>query len=326
MGYDFQTFDFRRSRYFQGRAATFVKNRIRKFFPLSHSNVPFINSLEKEKMNRSLLETVRRYRPDILLILTGEIICPETLKEIKKSNVVIANWFTDSVLDPYRANFIRETSEYYDYFFIVEHTDVLKHTNIKSGCVKTVPLGCDPGIHKTVELTEKDRLAYGCDVCFLGTVKHGREEILTQLTEFDLGIWGYWVTRNPKLEKYYRSRYVFGEEAVKLYNASKIALNITPAYGGQEIIFEREVRLFEISACGAFVLSPKTPYMDGLYKEGFEMVYYKDINDLKNLILYYLAHPQERELIAKRGQARSHLDHTYEKRLNEIFSIINKNG
>ena len=39
-------------------------------------------------------------------------------------------------------------------------------------------------------------------------------------------------------------------------------------------------------------------------------------------IKYYLKHPQERKAIAQRAQQRVYRDHTYEKRLQKIISVI----
>ena len=203
--------------------------------------------------------------------------------------------------------------------------DVLNHIKISAGCVKTIPLACSPEIHKSINLTKEEKEKYGSEVCFVGTaVKYNREEVLSYLTDFNLGIWGYWTKENPLLAKFYRSKYFFGEEAIKIYNASDIVLDIN--YGNENRAFYLTPRVFEIPACGGFLLTDENPCLSNLYDIGREMICYKDKKELRELIKYYLGHPEERKMIAQKAQQRAYREHTYEKRLRDIFLIIEKNG
>ena len=71
-------------------------------------------------MNKKLLAVIADYKPGMLLVLTGDNITVETLKTIKKTGIIIANWFTDSVIAPVRRGFVEETSPFYDYFFCID--------------------------------------------------------------------------------------------------------------------------------------------------------------------------------------------------------------
>jgi spore maturation protein CgeB len=62
------------------------------------------------------------------------------------------------------------------------------------------------------------------------------------------------------------------------------------------------------------------------YEIGTEIICYKDEQDLKKLIQYYLRHSEEREQIAKNGQKKAQRLHTYKKRLEYIISIIKEEG
>ncbi|MDP2598439.1 MAG: glycosyltransferase, partial [Candidatus Liptonbacteria bacterium] len=57
---------------------------------------------------------------------------------------------------------------------------------------------------------------------------------------------------------------------------------------------------------------------------GEEIVVYKDNKDLAEKIKYYLAHPEEREAIAKRGYERTIREHSTERRFEEIFERMGK--
>jgi len=273
-------------------------------------------------MNRTLLKIAREHHLDVLFVLMGDDILPETLENIKKLGTITVNWFHDSVLAPIRKDFVEDISKYYDYFFMIDSVEVLNYIKIDSKCVKTIPLACIQEIHKSLSLSEKEIKKYGSEVSFVGTVKFKRAEVLSHLIDFDLGIWGYWTEKIPELKNCYRKQHIFGEEPVKIYNASKINLDIHLSYGTSDKKFNVTPRVFEVPASGGFLLVDENPYLAELYEIGKEIICYKDENDLKEKVRYYLAHPEERKEIAKRGQQRAYRDHTYENRLKEIFSII----
>lgn len=331
LGYDFDIFDFRESRFLRIPGGSFFRKGIKKLLPFEPRKVTVIAGMESERMNKALLEKVSEYRPDILFVLTGETIFPSTLEEIKKNRVIIANWFHDTVLAATRKDFIQQVSRYYDYFFIVDSENVLDYIKIEAPFIKTIPLACNPEVHKTVNLSGAEKKKYASETCFLGSVYAGcrRKNILAGVTDFDLAIWGYWTEKIPELERCYREQHVYGEEAARIYNASKIILDMPSCYptsAPEGESFHITPRVFEVPACGAFLLAVENPQLAKLYKIGEEMVCYSGEADLREKIRYYLDHSDERKRISKNGQERAHRDHTYEIRLKEIFSIIEKNG
>jgi len=324
LGLEPEVFDFRKGQHLQSQAGTFFKKALKKAGLYPPRRIPFMDSLEKEKMNQRLSEVIKDSKPDVMLVLMGETISPETLRKAKKQGVVVANWFHDTVLAPQRRDFVQEISPFYDYFFIVDSESVQKEIRISSRLVKTIPLACAPQVHKVMDLAEEDKRKYRSQISFVGTMKFDREEVLSQLTDFDLGIWGYWRKKNPQLARCYREMHSFGEEATKIYNASDIVLDINQ--GNENQHFYVTPRVFEVPACRAFLLTEENPSLSKLYEIGQEIVCYRDEKELRTLIKYYLAYPEERMRIARRGQERAYGDHTYEKRLSQILSFIEKNG
>lgn len=324
--HDITNFDFRQSRYLKSHAGLVIKKYVKRIFPDVNRQIPFARSLERGKMNRCLLKAAEEEKPDVLFVLMGETILPETLCKIRKLGIITVNWFHDSVLHPMRRDFVQTVSPYYDYFFMIDSENVLNYIKISSRCLKTLPLACAPEVHKNMDLSDEEKQRYGSDICFIGTVKFKRGEILRYLADLDMGIWGYWSEVIPALKNCYRKQYVFGRESIKIYNASKIALDIHPSYGTGDKLFNVTPRVFEVPASGTFLLTNENPLLADLYKVGEEIVCYKDEKDLKDKIKYYLAHPEERKAIALKGQQRAYCDHTYQKRLERIISIIEKNG
>lgn len=338
LGYDLEVFDFRESQYLKSPLGAVLKKGIKKALTFSPRGFPFVAAIEKEKMNQSLLRKTREFKPDILFVLMGDTIFPETLKKIKAQGIITVNWFLDSVLASIRKDVAQEVSPFYDYFFIVDTEDVLNYIKIGARYIKTMPLACNPEVHKRVALSEAEKKSYGNDVCFLGTLEPRREKVLAQLADFDLGIWGRWQEERPELKRCYRKQQLYGEEAVKIYNASKIVLDIPmPSAEKGASLFGTKAsftarpdefcltpRIFEVPACGAFLLTAENPYLDKLYEIGKEIICYRDEKELLELVKYYLSHPDQRKLIAQKGQRRALDDHTYERRLKEMFAFIEK--
>jgi spore maturation protein CgeB len=80
-----------------------------------------------------------------------------------------------------------------------------------------------------------------------------------------------------------------------------------------------KARPFELSGCGAFVISGYADDLDSYYKENEEMVFYRTLPDLIYKIKYYLLQEVGRVKIARAGYERTLREHTYEKRFKEIL-------
>ena len=79
-------------------------------------------------------------------------------------------------------------------------------------------------------------------------------------------------------------------------NASKIFITSNNIFGSLSMKYT------ECMSCGTFMLADKPEDLDEFgYKDGKHLVIYKDINDMKDKINYYLENEEEREEIAKKG-------------------------
>ena len=81
-------------------------------------------------------------------------------------------------------------------------------------------------------------------------------------------------------------------------------------------------RMFEVTGIGSFLLTEYHPNIEQLFKPGVEIETFKDSNELIAKIKYYLAHPEERESIARRGHERCLKDHMMENRIKVFDKII----
>jgi len=110
----------------------------------------------------------------------------------------------------------------------------------------------------------------------------------------------------------------WGIEMYQEIQRAKIVLNADIDIAGEAGNF----RLFEVTGIGSFLLTEYHPNIDQLFKPGVEIETFKDSNELIEKVQYYLDHPNEREIIARRGQERCHREHLMENRVKRFERIV----
>ena len=84
------------------------------------------------------------------------------------------------------------------------------------------------------------------------------------------------------------------------------------------------MRLFEATGVGAFLLTELQRKIENFFVPGKEIATFTSPEDLVEKIHYYLDHPSEREEIARRGQERCLRDYSMENRAEVFDSIVQK--
>ncbi len=315
LGYNLETYDYRQH---------IIPYRI-------SDNIPMLKQWDKNRLNNRLIKLIDRFRPDVFLGNWGGSYYPETIAEIKRRfNVITINWLIDFPGEPGALEAAIEAVPSYDYFF-AQSTDALEvHAEHGNKGGMWLNAACDPEIHKPQELTEEEKKKYGSDVCFVGSMYPERVELFEALTDFDLGIWGPGWERldvHSPLKKHIRGGTVTPDIWVKIYNASKIVINYMGHYG-EEIqenkVYQASPRVFETLACGSFQIVDAKKDVVALFKPGEHLVCFKGIDEVKELVEYYLNHPQKRKEIAKKGHSEVLRNHTYTHRIKELLKAIGK--
>ena len=318
MGHQVELFDYRKVAYGCFYFSFFKNSMLRRIA---------LKILQKEaikRMNIKLINSIKSFKPDVIIVQKGEIIYPETIREIKKiSKAKMVVWHADSPFSVLTSssNIIGSFQEY-DVCFVFDPYYILEMIRAGAKQAEYLPFGCDSEVHRTISLTMEEKLKYGSDVVFIGNCQktnQRRTEIVRSLTDFNLKIWGgSWKSAgDAKLSKCIMSNSVYGEEMVKILNASKIAINI---HHGQSITGVN-MRTFETPACGCLLITDELPELTNFFECSEEVVCYKDISDLRKKIIYYLKCFNEREMIAKKGQNKAHSEHTYVNRMEKLIKI-----
>jgi glycosyltransferase involved in cell wall biosynthesis len=109
------------------------------------------------------------------------------------------------------------------------------------------------------------------------------------------------------------------ETEAKVYRSTKIAISLSH-YDLERYFSDRMLR---IMGCGALCMAKWYPGIEKDFKDGYHVVVWKDLEDLHTKINYYLTHPEERLVIAKRGCELVHTKHTWKHRMEQLVPILN---
>jgi spore maturation protein CgeB len=100
---------------------------------------------------------------------------------------------------------------------------------------------------------------------------------------------------------------------------SRITLNIE---SGSTTRHSSNMRLFEATGVGTCLLTDRTEGLGELFEPGREVATYGDLDECVERIRRLLAHPDEREAIARAGQARTLRDHTLAHRARHLDALL----
>jgi len=313
LGHKVCTFDYRHS-----------KSTILRHIPLIRSNytIAYFRRFDPT-LDKNFINSVKEHKPDFILVIKGESISAKTITYIrKKFDIPVFLWFPDDPqFHPFMSKYYYKSYDFYlSSSFIT--TEQLKKKNFNR--VEYIPFACDPEIHKKVKLSKSDKKKYECDINFIGTFYFERWKYIKKLKPYNLKIWGKWWKLPLKLSnmlKSYQSKGIYHKDYVKAFNGARIVLNIhLPAMknGGMK----SNMRTFEASGSGAFILCDKTIGIEDLFIPEKEIILYDNINDLKEKVDYYLQNPEKRNTISKNAQKRCYKDHTYLHRAKFILKIL----
>ena len=104
-------------------------------------------------------------------------------------------------------------------------------------------------------------------------------------------------------------------EMPRVFRRSRINLNPT----SKAIRSGVPLRVFDIFACGGFVLSNYQTELCELFVPGEDFVYYESIEQVPELIYHYLNHESERKEIAHNGYEKVKEYYSYDIRLNRLL-------
>ncbi len=266
----------------------------------------------------ALVKSIEQFQPDLVLLLLGSYVPPATIQKVRKhTKAPVICWCQDHMGTMGRQYILGSK---FNYLFAKDQVMVdlfRNYTHIPE--IHYLPEACNPDIHRPVSPTAADMERFGCDVTTAATLYYYRSEILESLADMDLKIWGP-VPRfydGPML-KFATGEAVYTRDKAACFNASKIVLNtlFPMEFGGLN------ARAFELAGCGGFQLITHSEAVSRHFEIGKEIETFRNLDELRDKVCYYLEHDDERRAIADAGRRRAHSEHTYKHRLQEMLDTI----
>jgi spore maturation protein CgeB len=163
------------------------------------------------------------------------------------------------------------------------------------------------------------------DVSFVGSISidhRQRIALLEAVAErYDLKLWGNRPQALPASSPLHRcfQGEVWGAEMYQVLRRSRITLNSHIDLAGREA---GNMRLFEATGVGAFLLTDFKDNLDTLFAPDREVAVWRSIEDCLKVMDRRLGDDNGRAMIARAGQARTMAQHTYRHRTAEILDFV----
>jgi spore maturation protein CgeB len=163
------------------------------------------------------------------------------------------------------------------------------------------------------------------DVSFVGTVSADHQQRIALLEavarRYDLKLWGNRPQALPAsspLHRCYQGE-VWGADMYQVLRRSRITLNSHIDLAGREA---GNMRLFEATGVGAFLLTDFKDNLDKLFAPDREVAVWRSIDDCLTAIGRAIGDDNGRAATARAGQARTMAQHTYRHRAVEILGFV----
>lgn len=285
-----------------------------EYFSMEWQSIRFNDGIES--LRSQAIELARQLKPTLIFahIQLPEIFDLETFKELQKHGDVINFTFDVRVFE--KTKWMYEAAPHIRHTFFACDEDVVYCKSKKIINVSCVMSSCDMELYKPKKVA-----SYAFDVVFVGN-KYVGSNLDFPLAQERQDMIAF-------LEKHYGPRFrAFGlgqeggmikqEAEANVYQYSKIAIS--------QNNFERRQytsdRIWKIMASETFCLSRFFPGMENIFKKEIDLDWWENLDELKDLLDFYLAHDQERETVAQTGSQLVRSSHRWQDRVAQIEKVL----
>lgn len=298
-------------------------------------NVLMAENNERNRKNLEQKEQLVKFKPDLFINFCGnyfeDTIDEEFLKKLSSCKKILM--YADSI------SFVGKVEQHfslYDKIFVFEPSDVvlMKNKYNIDALVSTA------SVAEEIHCQNYGDVEKIYDISFVGVMTEERIEFFDEIAEFaynngykmicyghfwhDKHWWQSFFSKrkfarkHPFLSKFAVNKYLEPKDAALMYKKSKICLNkhINRHQG-------LNYRTFEIMANENFILcDERIQANDYGLVNGNNIIFYKNADDCKSKIKYYLEHKSEREKIALNGSVLIKNNYTTRKAMEKILKSI----
>ena len=292
--------------------------------------------LHMSKMRQMFWNKCKSYKPNTIIVLNGNvraIFDDEFVRYANEHNIDTILWFMDTIRGSEHHD--KSYLESFKKIYTVEDDDIeYIQDNYGVAGAQYLPLGANKEVYHGSNVENKLH-----DISFVGVSDSKRLKVLDHVAQYSskhnlkMVVYGQMWKQRPciqrikhgsRFKKKYKelysftvNKYITQQESAKLYQQSKVCLNI---------IAERHSspnpRTFEILATGAFQLVEYNKTCAKLLENGKHLVMYNDLDELDKLLDYYLNNAAARENIAKNGAQAAKKMYLMENSVRKIISDL----
>lgn len=282
--------------------------------------------VDRKKINRKILEAAGNAFFDILWIDDVRLVSAKTLRLMHKRSpkTKIISFIMDNPFSSKTASWRRflNAAPFYDIHFVINDSHIEKLRNLGATNVHRYHKGFFENMHRPYpELLNEP----SCDVYFAGHWEPKRDSDIVFLIKkgVSIKICGHkdWKkSSNWKLiEPVFINGGVYGDDYTRSLCSAKINLCFYSQWNNDV----ENSRMYEIPACGAFMLAERNKENVTFFEEGIEAEFFSSTQELLEKTLYYLENPLQRNSIAAKGRQRCLTSgYDYKHRIMSLLNII----
>ncbi len=277
--------------------------------PLSHMNF----------RSGQLCSAIRAYDPDLVFLIRGLGFRSWALDGARAK----FGWWVEA---DERVDEALSEVPWFDRFFFINSSSVEGARKAGHGHTAYLAHAVDPAVFRPLGDVPKD-----LDFCFVGSWSKKRERFINAALEVSENgalygpKWYRKTLRDRRFRRIVKGRYIGGESLVRLYNRSKIVVNVTE--WGANAGASRSgmtMRLFEVPATGSFLLTDDSIETSLAVKPGQHAGTFADIEDFSKKLRFYLDNAAERQRVAAQGMQYVRATHTYDQRVDSLVAAYDE--
>lgn len=261
--------------------------------------------LQDARRFNQLYQLALQERPDYCLVIST-FTYPRRITESLRRDCGIRKMIGWCVEGPTWIGNPNNEAELYDHYFCIHRI------NITRPDIQYLPaIGFDPAHYSRLPDRTKSH-----EIVFVGHEKKRRVEWLSPLLKEGLEIYGPSWEHTP-LASVVKSCGIFGSDLNRLYNESKIVINVSSWPNEKASCLN--LRILDVPATGSMLLTDYAPGIEEILVPDKEVVLAHSPEEMHDKARYYLAHEAERERIALAGWERVSTFETYPQKMHRLL-------
>ncbi|MDZ4673034.1 MAG: glycosyltransferase [Gemmatimonadota bacterium] len=263
-----------------------------------------------ERLERTIAETA----PTLVVVIGGaEYLEIDRVDQLRARGAAKwVNWFPDDLRTVLRT---ADHARAYDQVLASSSDVAGALTGALGRPVELLPLAADPSVYRPTPGEGQ----YRANVVFSGRATGRREELLSELVEFGLAIWGPgW--RRTRLRDYCRGEVPSTADFVRAYGGATVAINIhhhTPDAAQPEAHCNQ--RVFELAAMAVPQVVDQRRDLERWFTPGQDLLTFRTAAELREVVKALLDDGPRREAMASSARAELMARHTYMHRMSDLL-------